>query len=121
MKRFFLKGLLFLFSTHACPQDLPGRHELIKNDSGEYYVINSENITMIEPSIIKLGTGIRWILACIKNKSIDSDLKRWVFIDLKSGGTFDSLHQENWGYFRNKAFPELKKIELKKISDEKCP
>jgi len=121
MKRFFLKGSLFLFSTHACPQDLPGRHELIKNDSGEYYVINSENITMIEPSIIKLGTGIRWILACIKNKSIDSDLKRWVFVDTLSGGTYDSIHKENWEYFSNEAFPELKKIKLKSLSEEKCP
>jgi len=121
MKEYFLKGLLLFFCTQTCAQDLPGRHQLSKNDLGEYYVINHENITMIEASILKLGFSSRWILACIKNKSIDSDLKRWVFIDLKSGGTFDSLHQENWGYFLDEAFPDLKKIELKKINDEICP
>ena len=83
MKKYFLKGLLLLFCTQTYAQDLPGRHQLIKNDLGEYYVINHENITMIEASILKLGFSSRWILACIKNKSIDSDLKRWVFIDLK--------------------------------------
>ncbi len=121
MKKFFLKGVLFLFSTHANPQDLPGRHQLIKNDLGEYYVVNSENITMIEPSILKLGSGIRWILACIKNKSIDSDLKRWVFVDIVNGGTYDSIHKQNWEYFSNEAFPELKRIKLKTLNEEKCP
>ena len=92
MKKYFLKGLLLFFCAQACAQNLPGRHQLIKNDLGEYYVINHENMTMIEASILKLGFSSRWILACIKNESIDIDLKRWIFIDLKSGGTFDSLH-----------------------------
>ena len=121
MKKFILKGSLFLFFTQAYSQDLPGRHQLIKNDLGEYYVINSENITMIEPSILKLGTDIRWILACIKNKSIDSDIKRWVFVDIVSGGTYDSINKENWKYFSNDTFPELKKIKLMSLSEEQCP
>ena len=70
------------FCAQACAQNLPGRHQLIKNDLGEYYVINHENITMIEASILKLGFSSRWILACIKNKSIDSDLKRWIFLSI---------------------------------------
>ena len=54
MKKYFLKGLLLLFCTQTYAQDLPGRHQLIKNDLGEYYVINHENITMIEASILKV-------------------------------------------------------------------
>ena len=121
MKNFFLIGLLFFFFTHAYPQDLPGRHQLLKNDLGEYYIVNSDNLTMIESSILKLGWDIRWILACIKNKSIDSDLKRWVFIDILTGGAYDSIHKHNWDYFSNEAFPELKKIKLESLSEEKCP
>ena len=121
MKKLLLRSLLFLISTQAYTQDLPGRHELIKNDLGEYYIVNSENITMIEPSILKLGSNIRWILACIKNKSIDSDLKRWVFVDIISGGTYDSINKQNWEYFSNEAFPELKRITLENLSEEKCP
>ena len=121
MKKFILEGSLFLFFTHVYSQDLPGRHQLIKNELGEYYVVNSENITMIEPSILKLGTDIRWILACIKNKSIVSDLKRWVFVDIKSRGAYDSIDKKKWIYFSDEAFPELKDIKLENLSDEKCP
>ena len=49
MKKLLLRSLLFLISTQAYTQDLPGRHQLIKNDLGEYYIINSENINMSEP------------------------------------------------------------------------
>jgi len=121
MKKLFLRSLLILIFTDAYSQDLPGRHQLIKNDLGEYHIVNSENITMIEPLILKLGSDIRWILACIKNKSIDSDLKRWVFIDTVSGGTYDSIHEQNWEYFSNEAFPELKGIKLRNLSEEECP
>ena len=51
MKKYFLKGLLLFFCAQTCAQNLPDRHQLIKNDLGEYYVINHENITMIEASI----------------------------------------------------------------------
>ena len=54
MKKLFLRSLLFLIFTNAYSQDLPGRHQLIKNDLGEYHIVNSENITMIEPLILKL-------------------------------------------------------------------
>ena len=43
MKKYLLNSLLFIaLQTNA--QDLPGRHQLTKNDLGEYYVINHENI-----------------------------------------------------------------------------
>jgi hypothetical protein len=121
MNRFWV--IVFLTCAHSLlfAQDLPGRHSLKQNDAGEYFVINQKNITMIEPSILKLGFSAKWILACIKHKSIDSDLKRWVFVDVKTGGTFDSLHQENWVYFRDEAYPELKQIKLTDYSDEACP
>ncbi len=121
MNKFVASTLLILLSTQISAQDLPGRHLLKQNEKGEYFVINHDNITMIEPSILKLGFNAKWILACIKNKSIDSDLKRWVFVDIKNGGTFDSLHQENWTYFRDEAFPDLKEITLTDYSDESCP
>ena len=121
MKRHLSKILLLFVFSQIYAEELPGGHKLTKNDSNEYYVVNDENITMIEASIIKLGIKNNWILACIKHKSIDSDLKRWVFVDLKNGGTYDSINKENWRYFSNEAFPILKEIELKSLNDEDCP
>lgn len=121
MNRVLLIVFTMFSSSQLFAQDLPGRHVLKQNESGEYFVVNRENITMIEPSILKLGFNAKWILACIKHKSIDSDLKRWVFIDVKNGGAFDSLHQENWLYFRDEAYPGLKHIKLTDYSDEACP
>ena len=113
--------LLWMSFSSVMAQDLPGNHALKQNEAGEYYVVNKENITMIEASILKLGFNDKWILACIKHESIDSDLKRWVFVDVKNGGTFDTLHQENWAYFRDEAYPDLKEIKLKDYSEENCP
>ena len=76
---------------------------------------------MIEPAIIKLGFNDRYILACIKNESIDTELIRWVFIDIKNGGTFDTLNTENWSFYRDEAYPELKTIELTNYREEDCP
>jgi hypothetical protein len=84
-------------------------------------VINKDNVTMIEPAIIKLGFDGSWILACIKNESIDTDVIRWVFIDIRNGGTFDSLNSENWHFYREEAYPDLKEIELVRYRDEECP
>jgi hypothetical protein len=120
MKRFIVIALLFL-TTQVSAQDLPGSHVLKQNDQGEYYVVNKDGIKMIEASILKMGFNAKYILACIKHVSVDTDLKRWVFVDVKSGGTFDSLSQENWPYFRDEAYPDLKKITLKTFNDESCP
>jgi len=114
--------LSFFITSSVAAQGLPKRHVLKQNDAGEYYVVNHENITMIEASILKMGFSSRWILACIKNESIDSDLIRWVFVDLKNRGTTDTLHLENWHYFRDEAYPELKEIKLTTFQDdENCP
>jgi hypothetical protein len=121
MNRLILLTLLSLLAFQASAQGLPGRHELKQNEQGEYYVVNKEGITMIEASILKMGFSAKWILACIKHVSVDTDLKRWVFVDIKTGGAFDSLHQENWAYFRDEAYPSLKEITLKNYSDESCP
>ena len=118
-KLLLFTGLFFSFPLHA--EGLPGNHSLKQNSSGNHYVVNKENITMIEPAIIQLGFSGKWILACIKNQSIDSDLIRWVFVDVRNGGTFDSLHAENWKYFSNEAYPELKDIKLVRYRDEDCP
>ena len=114
-----LTGLIFCFGVFAV--DLPGNHDLKQNESGDYYVVNKENITMIEPAIVQLGFSGKWILACIANEAIDSDNIRWVFVDIRNGGTFDSLNKDNWKYFRDEAYPELKNIELVRYRDDKCP
>jgi hypothetical protein len=121
MNKIILTGLLTFLSIQVFAQSLPGRHELKQNDQGEYYVVNKDDITMIEASIIKMGYSAKWILACIKHVSVDTDLKRWVFVDVKTGGTFDTLNQENWTYFRDEAYPDLKEVSLKNYSDESCP
>lgn len=121
MRKIYLLIAILTSPVHLLAENLPGMHELKQNEAGEYYVVNKKDITMIEASILKLGYNGEWILACIKHEAIDSDLKRWVFVDVKNGGTFDSLHQENWVYFSNEAYPELKEISLKNLSDEDCP
>jgi len=121
MNRIFVSLFLVLLASQVNAQDLPGRHTLKQNDKGEYYVVNKDDITMIEASILKMGFSAKWILACIKHVSVDTDLKRWVFVDVKTGGTFDSLHQDNWAYFRDEAYPSLKEITLKDYSEESCP
>jgi hypothetical protein len=121
MNRIIVTTVLLLLAVQVSAENLPGRHVLKQNDQGEYYVVNKDNITMIEASILKMGYSAKWILACIKNVSVDTELKRWVFIDIKTGGTFDSLRQENWEYFRDEAYPDLKEITLKDYGDESCP
>jgi hypothetical protein len=100
--------------------DLPGRHNLKQNDKGEYYVVNAQNITMIEPSIIAIGYSKKWILACISNVSIDSDVKRMVFINLRNKGATDTINRENWEKFRE-IYPEFNNITLEKLQDTDCP
>lgn len=121
MKRIMLIGSLLLLTLPVFAEKLPGRHDLKQNEQGEYYVVNKEGITMVEASILKLGYSAKYILACIKHESVDTELKRWVFIDIKTGGTFDSLNKENWLYFRDEAYPGLKEISLKNYSEESCP
>jgi len=121
MNKLIIVGLLMFLAVQVSAQSLPGRHELKKNEQGEYYVVNKGDITMIEASILRFGFSAKWILACIKHVSVDTELKRWVFINLKNGGTVDSLNQENWAYFRDEAYPDLKEITLKSYSDESCP
>jgi hypothetical protein len=121
MKKNIVTTILMFLTAHVYALDLPDNHELKQNEQGEYYVVNKKNITMIEASILKLGYSSKWILACIKHVSVDTDLKRWVFIDIRTGGTFDTLHQENWAYFRDEAYPTLKEIKLTDYGDESCP
>ncbi len=121
MNRFIVTTILLFLNIQVFALELPGRHSLKQNEQAEYYVVNKEGITMIEASILKMGYNAKWILACIKHVSVDTDLKRWVFVDTKTGGTFDSLHQENWEYFRDEAYPDLKEIKLTNYSEENCP
>ncbi len=121
MNRIIITALLTFLALHVSAQGLPGRHELKQNDLGEYYVVNKDGITMIEASILKMGFSGKRILACIKHVSVDTELKRWVFVDVKTGGTVDSLNKENWLYFRDEAYPDLKEIKLKNFSEESCP
>lgn len=109
-----------LLPVQVLSMDLPKGHVLKQNEMGEYYVINANKITMIEPSVISIGYSKKWILACIRNISIDSDEKRMVFINLRNGGTTDTINLDNWDNFRN-IYPELTEITLKPLQDESCP
>lgn len=121
MKRIVLTVILSFSVFQASAENLPGQHKLKQNEQGEYYIVNKDDITMIEASIIKYGYNGKRILACIKNESVDTESKRWVFINVKTGGTVDSLNKENWLYFRDEAYPDLKKISLKNLTEESCP
>ena len=101
-------------------QKLPAGHKLLQNEQGEYYVKNKDDIVMIDPAIIALGHEGQWIVACVKNDSIDTDPKRYYFINLRIGGTTDSINQENWEYFKG-VYDELENIELKALTEEACP
>lgn len=101
--------------------DLPGGHVLKQNQQGEYYVVNAEKITMIEPSVIRIGHDKQWILACIRHVAIDSDERRMVFINQKNGGTVDTINRDNWENFRTNIYPELNDISLQTLQDEPCP
>ena len=111
---------LLLLPVQVLSMDLPRGHVLKQNDQGEYYVINSNKVTMIEPSILSIGHNNKWILACISNVSIDTDPKRMVFINLENGGTTDSINRENWENFKG-IYPALAGIGLEPLQDEACP
>lgn len=112
--------LVFSCQTKAIETELPGNHTLKQNEQGEYFVENKDGFVMIESSILQIGSSKSWIVACVKNESIDTDLKRMVFINVKLGGTTDSINQENWIYFKEK-LKGLGDVELQPLVEEKCP
>ncbi len=115
-----LLAILLIIPSQLWAVDLPGPHSLKKNNNGEYYVENSNDIIMIEASIISLGYNDDWIVACIANLSIDSDAKRMVFINMKYMDTTDTLNKENWEYFKS-VYDGLGTITLEKLQDSTCP
>ncbi len=114
-------ALLMPLTSTVGAVSLPGQHTVKQNENGDYYVVNKDNVTMIEPAIIKLGFSSRWILACIKNEAIDSELVRWVFVDMRNGGTYDSLNTEQWSFYRDEAYTDLQQIKLTDFRDDACP
>ena len=116
-----LLGFFYSSMLHADTDiSLPKRHTLLQNEKGEYLLKNRDGIIMVDPSILAIGHTDKWILACSKNESIDTDLKRYFFINLKTGGTTDSINQENWEYYLS-VYPELADIPLQALVDEPCP
>ena len=113
---------LFLVNTNSwAEQKLPAGHRLLQNDQGDYYVKNKDDVTMIDPAILALGHQGQWIVACVKNDSIDTDPKRYYFVNLRYGGTTDTINQENWEYFKT-AYDGLADVELKAlVEEESCP
>ena len=116
----YLISFYLIFPASLQAMELPMGHILKQNDKGEYYVINSGKVVMIEPSIISIGYNKNWILTCIYNVSIDSDLKRMIFINLKNGGASDTINQKNWEGFKS-IYQELETITLEKLQDDSCP
>lgn len=112
--------VLALISLSANAIDLPKGYEVKTNDKGEAYVVNRDDMTMIEPSILQIGSNNKFIIACIKNISIDTEEKRFMFIDLKWGGATDTVNKKNWEYFKG-VYPSMSEIKLEKLSDESCP
>ena len=114
-------GLMFFSGlSRAEQQALPNQHTLKQNEAGEYFVVNQDDIIMIEPSIIKIGHSQRWIVACIENQSIDTESKRMMFIDLKTTGATDTINQENWAYF-SQQLEGLAEVELSALQAGDCP
>ncbi len=119
LMRCTLLGLaLMVFSVYAI--DLPKGYEVKVNDKGESYVVNRDGTTMIEPNILQIGSNNKFIIACIKNISIDTEEKRFMFIDLKWGGATDTVNKKNWEYFKG-VYPSMSEIKLEKLSEESCP
>ena len=50
----YLIGIYLVFSVSLQAMELPMGHILKQNDKGEHYVMNSEEVVMIEPSIISI-------------------------------------------------------------------
>ncbi len=115
---------LLIFFTTCFPtfaeKSLPGNHTLLQNDQGHYFIENKDGIIMVDPAILSIGHSKKWIVACSKNESIDTDLKRYFFINLKLGGTTDTINQESWDYFKS-VYSGLGGIELINLTEEECP
>ena len=122
MFKYILPALtLSVFSLFGHADDkLPAGHKLIQNEQGEYLVENKDGVVMIDPAILAIGHKGQWIVACVKNDSIDTDPKRYYFINLKIGGTTDTINQENWAYFQT-AYDGLADVTLAPLMDETCP
>lgn len=119
LRHYFLLVLFFMsFSSFAI--ELPKGYEVKVNEAGESYVVNRDDTTMIEPNILQIGSNNKFIIACIKNISIDTEEKRFMFINLKWGGATDSVNKKNWEYFKS-VYPSMSEIKLEKLSEESCP
>ena len=116
----FITTIFYLSGFSAMAMDLPKGYALQENDKGEFYVTNKEDTIMIEPKIISLGYNPNWIVACIQNISIDTEEKRYIFVDLKWGGATDTVNKKNWEYFKT-VYPEMENISMQQLSDDTCP
>lgn len=117
---FIIACLTFYSASGLTKQPLPQGHSLLQNELGEYYVENKKGVVMIDPAILAIGHQGHWIVACVKNDSIDTEPKRYYFINLKIGGTTDTINQENWEYFQT-VYEDLGDVEIKPIVEEPCP
>ena len=118
MKLILTTILIALASGHV-PTELPNKHQLLKDENGEYYIKNKYGVSIVEPSIQEIGYNKKWIITCAKNGVYGATTKRIVFMKAFQGGSIDTINKENWEYFLNE-FPELKEVKMIPIGNEKC-
>lgn len=117
---FLVLCLLHLPINTMAEIKMPRGYSLLQTDAGEYYVTNKDDEIVIPAKIIKIGWNRKWLAACVENVSIDTDLKRYFYINRKIGGASDTINQENWNYFKG-IYPELGNIEYQSLSEDTCP
>ena len=111
-----------IFTSPVLAEDLvaPRGYSLLRDENGFYSMQNKDGETVIPAQIIKIGWNKKWIAACVENESIDTDLKRYFYINRRLGGASDTINQENWNYFKE-VYPGLLDIEYQQLSEQECP
>lgn len=100
--------------------ELPGGHKLVQVRPGVFSVINSNNITVVDPSILAIGYDNQSIVACVKDEQEGRDTKRFFLVSLVNGVAIDTINKDNWEYFLRK-LPGLGHITMVSLVNEQCP
>ena len=112
--------LSLLLTAQPASSSVTSEHKLLKNEHGQYYVINSLGVVMIAPEILSYGESDDWIIACIKNQKDNADLKRMVILKKSNGTSVDTINQDHWEYFI-KEIPSINYVQVRSIASESCP
>jgi len=111
---------LITLSIATLSTPLPEGYNLQKNSSGDIYLTNPKQVTIIDPKILSFGYNKDYFIACIKNNHPHMELKRYVIVNFNNGSTIDTVNINNWEYFIQK-IPALTEVKVNQISNEQCP